>query len=231
MHVDLPEPTGGTRSQVVHPEAQTIPDAGPVTVESRDGRDPGGNAATDTNSAAFKPESLRGSSSQEPNRVQNQASTGVKQGNGKKTTLRREPSGGIKPVKVRTGPFLLQVRLTNGETIQGTFESHQLLRDVKNFVDLQRTDGNMAFRLAVPFPRKLFSEEGNKPDHHLYFSSFLAVHSRTVGDSEYWSHGSFSKFLWFISSVNALVPKPKGDVSLSTSILKLSYVHLNHPML
>ncbi|KAG0599137.1 hypothetical protein M758_12G130700 [Ceratodon purpureus] len=166
MDVDLPEPTEVARSPV-YPEAQPIPDAGSLTVESRDGRASGGSTAADTNSLAPKPEpvkssspeALKSSSSEDSKSVQNQAKTVVKQGNGKKTTLRREPSGGTKPVKVRTGPFLLQVRLTNGETIQGTFESYQLLRDVKNFIDLQRTDGSMEFRLAIPFPRKLFSEE------------------------------------------------------------------------
>lgn len=160
MEVDLPGPAEVTRSPV-YPEARPIPDAGPLAVESRDGRDSGGSTATDANSAASKPEALKSSSSQDSKAVENEAKTDVKQGNGKKTTLRREPSVGTKPVKVRTGPFLLQVRLTNGETIQGTFESHQLLRDVKNFVDLQRTDGNMEFRLAIPFPRKLFFEEGS----------------------------------------------------------------------
>lgn len=161
MDVDLPgptEPTEVTRSPA-YPEARLIPDSRPVTVESRDGMDPGGSTEMGINSSAPKPETLR-SSSQDSNTVQNQARTGVKQGNGKKTPLRREPSG-PKPVRVRTGPFLLQVRLTNGETIQGTFESYQLLRDVKNFVDLQRTDGNMEFQLAIPFPRKVFTEGGS----------------------------------------------------------------------
>lgn len=162
MDVDVPEPTEVTRSPEAQPipEALPIPEAKPLTVESGDGRDPGASTAAETNSSVSQPEVLKSVPSEDSKAVQNQAQTAVKQGNGKKTTLRREPSGGAKPVKVRTGPFLLQVRLTNGETIQGTFESYQLLRDVKNFVDLQRTDGNMEFRLAVPFPRKLFSEEG-----------------------------------------------------------------------
>jgi hypothetical protein len=174
MDVDVPEPTEVTRSPEAQPipealpipeaqpipEALPIPEAKPLTVESGDGRDSGASTAAETNSSVSQPEVLKSVPSEDSKAVQNQAQTAVKQGNGKKTTLRREPSGGAKPVKVRTGPFLLQVRLTNGETIQGTFESYQLLRDVKNFVDLQRTDGNMEFRLAVPFPRKLFSEEG-----------------------------------------------------------------------
>lgn len=151
MDVDLTAPTETTVSP---PEARLIPDSRPLRVESRDGMNPGGSI----NSSAPPPEALR-SSLQDSKPVQSQATTGVKQGNGKKTPLRREPSG-PKPVRVRTGPFLLQVRLTNGETIQGTFESYQLLRDVKNFVDIQRTDGNMEFQLAVPFPRKVFTEEG-----------------------------------------------------------------------
>lgn len=144
------EPTEVTRNPV-HPEAPLIPDSRPLTVEIRD--------RMGSNSSAPKPEDLRGNL-QESKTSQNQAGTGGKPGNGKKAPLRREPPG-PKPVRVRTGPFLLQVRLTNGETIQGTFESYQLLREVKNFVDLQRTDGNMEFQLAVPFPRKVFTEGGN----------------------------------------------------------------------
>lgn len=149
--VDLTAPTEATRSVS---EARLSPDARPSTAGSLDGLDTGGSA----NSSAPAPAPVR-SSSQDSRLVQKEASTGAKPGNGKKTPLRREPSA-PKPVRVRTGPFLLQVRLTNGETIQGSFDSYQLLRDVKNFVDLQRTDGNLEFQLAVPFPRKVFTEEG-----------------------------------------------------------------------
>jgi len=176
MDVVLPAPTEVTRSP---PEARLIPDSRPLAVESRD---PGGNTETEIDSSAPTPEALR-SSLQDSKPVQNQsATTGVKQGNGKKAPLRREPSV-PKQVRVRTGPFPLQVRLTNGETIQGTFESYQLLRDVKNFVDLQRTDGNMEFKLAIPFPRKVFTEGGSYFVIHLplHSSSFHAVQSRTFG--------------------------------------------------
>lgn len=148
--VDLTAPTEATRSV---PEARLSPDARPSTAGSLDELDTGGSA----NSSAPASAPVR-SGSQDSRLVQKEASTGVKPGNGKKIPLRREPSA-PKPVRIRTGPFLLQVRLTNGETIQGSFDSYQLLRDVKNFVDLQRTDGNWEFQLAVPFPRKVFTEE------------------------------------------------------------------------
>lgn len=43
-----------------------------------------------------------------------QARAGVRQGSDKKSILRCESSG-VKEVPVRTGPFLLQIRLTNGQ--------------------------------------------------------------------------------------------------------------------
>ncbi|CAM6047239.1 unnamed protein product [Sphagnum compactum] len=89
--------------------------------------------------------------------AQSQAKAEVRRATKKKSSSSSEPPL-EKPVRIRTGPFLLQIRLENGETVQGTFESSQYLRDVKEFVDVQRTDGRSSYNLAIPFPRKVFSD-------------------------------------------------------------------------
>jgi hypothetical protein len=91
--------------------------------------------------------------------AQSQAKAEVRRATKKKSSSSSEPPL-EKPVRIRTGPFLLQIRLENGETVQGTFESSQYLRDVKEFVDVQRTDGRSSYNLAIPFPRKVFSDGG-----------------------------------------------------------------------
>ncbi len=60
----------------------------------------------------------------------------------------------------RTAFFLLQIRLSNNENIFGTFLSTDLLKDVKRFVDANRTDGKQTYSLAIPFPRKTFCKSG-----------------------------------------------------------------------
>ena len=59
---------------------------------------------------------------------------------------------------------------------------------MKNFVDLQRTDGDMQFRFAIPFPRKVFSEEGTQLSYICISIPLvcLAVYNRTVGGLEPW---------------------------------------------
>lgn len=91
--------------------------------------------------------------------AQSLAKAEVRRATKKKSSSSSEPPL-EKPVKIRTGPFLLQIRLENGETVQGTFESSQYLRDVKEFVDVQRTDRRSSYNLAIPFPRKVFSDGG-----------------------------------------------------------------------
>lgn len=187
------EPTVVTSSPV-NPVAHPIQEAGPSRVESRDERGSGGSTSTETNTLASKSSAAKNDSQV---LKAAEARTVVKQGsgngNGKNTSMRREQSVEklVSVPRVRTGPFPLQVKLTNGETIQGTFESYQLLRDVKNFIDLQRTDGNMDYRLAVPFPRKIFTEEDmDKALSKLDIgprSALLLVGNGTPSDNSYHS--------------------------------------------
>lgn len=181
-------------SSPVNPVAHPIQEAGPSRVESRDERGSGGSTSTETNTLASKSSAAKNDSQV---LKAAEARTVVKQGsgngNGKNTSMRREQSVEklVSVPRVRTGPFPLQVKLTNGETIQGTFESYQLLRDVKNFIDLQRTDGNMDYRLAVPFPRKIFTEEDmDKALSKLDIgprSALLLVGNGTPSDNSYHS--------------------------------------------
>lgn len=58
-----------------------------------------------------------------------------------------------------TGSALLQVRLTNGDSIRKVFDVTDSLAAVKEFVDLNRTDGNTSYSFAVAYPRRLFNNE------------------------------------------------------------------------
>ena len=51
--------------------------------------------------------------------------------------------------------------MINNETIQGSFEPFNLLREVKMFVDQNRTDGSYNYVFALPFPRKKFGRLGS----------------------------------------------------------------------
>ncbi|KAH9302029.1 hypothetical protein KI387_013612, partial [Taxus chinensis] len=53
----------------------------------------------------------------------------------------------------------LQIRLLNGSNLQAKFAATDTLTRVKDYVIENRTDGNRAFSLAIPYPRKVFSEE------------------------------------------------------------------------
>lgn len=57
--------------------------------------------------------------------------------------------------------FTIQIRMINNETIQGSFEPSNLLREVKTFVDRNRTDGTYNYVFALPFPRKKFGASGS----------------------------------------------------------------------
>lgn len=53
----------------------------------------------------------------------------------------------------------LQIRLLNGLSLQAKFAATETLTRVKHYIEENRTDGNRAFSLAIPYPRKVFSEE------------------------------------------------------------------------
>ncbi|GLJ21854.1 hypothetical protein SUGI_0408660 [Cryptomeria japonica] len=53
----------------------------------------------------------------------------------------------------------LQIRLLNGSSLQAKFAATETLTRVKHYIKENRTDGNSAFSLAIPYPRKVFSEE------------------------------------------------------------------------
>lgn len=53
----------------------------------------------------------------------------------------------------------LQIRLLNGSSLQAKFQATDTLRRVKDYVNENWTDGNKAFSLAIPYPRKVFDEE------------------------------------------------------------------------
>jgi len=53
----------------------------------------------------------------------------------------------------------LQIRLLNGSSLQAKFQATDTLRRVKDYVNENWTDGNKAFSLAIPYPRKVFGQE------------------------------------------------------------------------
>eukprot|EP01018_Ginkgo_biloba_P032774 Gb_22532 [translate_table: standard] len=54
----------------------------------------------------------------------------------------------------------LQIRLLSGTSLQAKFAATDTLRRVKDYINENRTDGNRPYSLAIPYPRKVFSEEG-----------------------------------------------------------------------
>uniref|UniRef100_A0A0D6QTM1 UBX domain-containing protein n=1 Tax=Araucaria cunninghamii TaxID=56994 RepID=A0A0D6QTM1_ARACU len=65
----------------------------------------------------------------------------------------------VKPVVRDLSSIHLQIRLLNGASLQAKFAATDTLRRVKDYISKNRTDGNRAFSLAIPYPRKVFSEE------------------------------------------------------------------------
>ncbi|KAL3689947.1 hypothetical protein R1sor_016256 [Riccia sorocarpa] len=96
-----------------------------------------------------------------------------------------------KEAKKRDGPFLLQIRLTNSENIRGEFEPTNTLRDVKIFVDKNRTDGRKSYTFVIPFPRRcLTSDDMEKSLTELELgprSMLMIVPSRTASEGTSWS--------------------------------------------
>jgi hypothetical protein len=52
---------------------------------------------------------------------------------------------------------LLQIRLTNGSALRATFQATDTLAKVCDHVRANRTDGDAAFTLMTPLPRKIFT--------------------------------------------------------------------------
>jgi len=54
---------------------------------------------------------------------------------------------------------LLQIRLTNGRAIRGTFKPTDTINTVVNFINEKRTDGHEPFKLMTNFPKQVFGGE------------------------------------------------------------------------
>ncbi|CAN6483124.1 unnamed protein product [Victoria cruziana] len=53
----------------------------------------------------------------------------------------------------------LNIRLSDGASIRGTFSTNDTLEMVKNYVDQNRAGSSDRYSLGIPYPRKLFSEQ------------------------------------------------------------------------
>lgn len=54
----------------------------------------------------------------------------------------------------------LNIRLPHGANLQEKFSVTSTLRMVKDYVDSKQTPGLGAYDLAVPYPRKVYSDQG-----------------------------------------------------------------------
>lgn len=53
----------------------------------------------------------------------------------------------------------IQIRLTDGKTIQQTFRAKEQLAAVRLWIEMNRTDGAGNFNIVQTFPRKIYSDE------------------------------------------------------------------------
>ncbi|XP_046663538.1 UBX domain-containing protein 1 [Homalodisca vitripennis] len=53
----------------------------------------------------------------------------------------------------------IQIRLTNGQTLQQTFNPKEQLSAVRLYVEMNRSDGDGPFSLMTNFPKKIFQDE------------------------------------------------------------------------
>lgn len=61
---------------------------------------------------------------------------------------------------VKLNEVHINIRMPNGTSLQIKLVKSDTLRSVKNFVDEQQVTQANSYNLAVPYPRKLFNEEG-----------------------------------------------------------------------
>jgi UBX domain len=61
---------------------------------------------------------------------------------------------------VKLNEVHLNIRMSNGTNLQIKLVKSDALRSVKKFVDEQQDTQANSYNLAVPYPRKLFNEEG-----------------------------------------------------------------------
>lgn len=76
----------------------------------------------------------------------------------------------------RSSDVHLNIRLPDGSSIQAKFSVTDTLRLVKDYVDENDRSGMGSYDLAIPYPRKVFSEQGEFFNFILlnFFSAFLA---------------------------------------------------------
>lgn len=60
---------------------------------------------------------------------------------------------------MKSDDIYLNIRLPNGASLQRKFAMTDTLKSVKNYVDENQTSGLGLYNLAVPYPRKVFSEQ------------------------------------------------------------------------
>jgi len=56
--------------------------------------------------------------------------------------------------------IFLNIRLPNGASLQRRFTVRDTLKFVKNYVDENKVSGVGSYDLAVPYPRRVFNEQG-----------------------------------------------------------------------
>lgn len=61
---------------------------------------------------------------------------------------------------MKSNDIYLNIRLPNGTSLQGKFTIMDTLRSVKDYVNKNQITGIGSYDLAVPYPRKVFGEQG-----------------------------------------------------------------------
>eukprot|EP00898_Chlorokybus_atmophyticus_P008122 jgi/Chlat1/8310/Chrsp78S07723 len=70
--------------------------------------------------------------------------------------VQAKPPEPIRPSKPMVAQ--IQVRLTDGSSLRSEFAPDALLRDVRTYIDMTRTDGGAKYSLLSPYPRRTFVE-------------------------------------------------------------------------
>jgi hypothetical protein len=78
----------------------------------------------------------------------------------------------------------LNIRLPDGVSLQEKFSVTSTLRTVKDYVDRNQASGIGAYDLAIPYPRKTFSDQGMHIKYrtvsHCFCGTMLRLHSNDI---------------------------------------------------
>ncbi|KAL2631861.1 hypothetical protein R1flu_016547 [Riccia fluitans] len=211
-----------TPSSVLDPSASDVQD---MEVSSSTSRSAGGEGSLEDNQVLERLKAAEALKAAERTKI-------ISKQAAEADSLKAIETPATKTAKERDGPFLLQIRLTNSENMRGEFNGMDTLRDVKSFVDKNRTDGRKSYTFVIPFPRRsLTPDDLDKSLTELELgprSTVMIVPSRTASEGSSWScatapvisdnastsAGGIGSFLWrLLSYLNPFSYLPWGASS------------------